>query len=573
MHYQVLAADYDGTLAEDGLVPDSTVEKLKALKESGRRLVLVSGRRLEPLLELFPALSLFEYVVAENGALLYSPQTEEEELLSNVSTDELFEQMRIRGVNPIEKGRTIVATWTPFESIALETIRDLGLEMQIIFNKDAVMVLPSGCNKASGLAAALDEMEISPLNVVAIGDAENDEAMMRMVGVSVAVDNALDPVKEICDLVMKKPRGAGVEELIEMILQDDLELLRTKVDKCVPLGTKLDGQPLAIPMFGESILVVGGPGGGKSRFAVTFIEQLKNRNAQICIVDPEGDYRDMEHLVYLGTAKQTPAVEEVFDVLEDPNRDCAVGLFSTKNEERPKYFNQLFRALSELRSRTSRPHWIIVDEAHYVAPGAWQPADKWNREELKSMMFVTAYHEEISHAVFETVDWVVSIADDPTEALRQCCHLMQTSLPDFYPPEDNQKHQAIAWRRGDKTPIWFSRFEMESSPQRHRISLWEGEMDETERFVFRGPDEKLHLAAKNLENFIELANGVGDDAWSYHLENKHYSTWFDNIIKDPDLAGEISAIEDQQNVSPKESREEIAARIREKFEPKWASDS
>ena len=48
-------------------------------------------------------------------------------------------------------GRCIVATWEPHERHVLETIRDLGLELQVIFNKGAVMVLPSGINKATGL--------------------------------------------------------------------------------------------------------------------------------------------------------------------------------------------------------------------------------------------------------------------------------------------------------------------------------------------------------------------------------------------------------------------------------------
>ena len=38
--------------------------------------------------------------------------------------------------------------------VVLATIRDLGLELHVIFNRDAVMVLPSGINKGTGLRAA-----------------------------------------------------------------------------------------------------------------------------------------------------------------------------------------------------------------------------------------------------------------------------------------------------------------------------------------------------------------------------------------------------------------------------------
>ena len=51
--------------------------------------------------------------------------------------------------------------WRPHEKEAIEAIRDLGLELQVIFNKDAVMILPSGVNKMTGLAAALKEIGIS----------------------------------------------------------------------------------------------------------------------------------------------------------------------------------------------------------------------------------------------------------------------------------------------------------------------------------------------------------------------------------------------------------------------------
>ena len=49
----------------------------------------------------------------------------------------------------------------------------------MIFNKGAVMILPSGVNKATGLAAALEELGLSPHNVVGVGDAENDHAFLE----------------------------------------------------------------------------------------------------------------------------------------------------------------------------------------------------------------------------------------------------------------------------------------------------------------------------------------------------------------------------------------------------------
>ena len=75
MQYQALAADYDGTLATDGVVDEKTIEALHRLRESGRRLILVTGRIIEQLVQTFPQIKLCDLVVADNGALLYDPQT------------------------------------------------------------------------------------------------------------------------------------------------------------------------------------------------------------------------------------------------------------------------------------------------------------------------------------------------------------------------------------------------------------------------------------------------------------------------------------------------------------------
>jgi HAD superfamily hydrolase (TIGR01484 family) len=306
MRYYLVALDFDGTLAEDSLVPDSTVEVLERLRKSGRRLVMVSGRRLTPLLELCPWIKLFDRLVVENGAVLYNPATAEKKILATAPPPELVPRLRAEGVARIEAGDVVVATWRPHETAALHVIQELALDLQITFNKDAVMLLPSGCNKATGLRAALEELKIAPLNTIAVGDAENDEAMLRMVGVAVAVDNALEPVKRICDIVTAAPRGAGVSEVCEQILANDLADVPLQRPRDVVIGELLDGAPLAIPLHAGCVLVTGGPAAGKSRLAFRFLEQLQSHEAQVCIIDPEGDYGDIDGSIAIGTVERAP---------------------------------------------------------------------------------------------------------------------------------------------------------------------------------------------------------------------------------------------------------------------------
>ena len=182
MYYIALATDYDGTLAADGRVDEASVAALERLRGSGRKLILATGRELDDLERVFPRIDLFDRVVAENGALLYRPEDREEAPLAPPPPDRFVARLRERGVDPLSVGRVIVATWEPNEGVVFELLHELGLEHQVIFNKGAVMVLPPGVNKASGVAAALRDLGLSPHNVVGVGDAENDHAFLRSVG-------------------------------------------------------------------------------------------------------------------------------------------------------------------------------------------------------------------------------------------------------------------------------------------------------------------------------------------------------------------------------------------------------
>jgi len=222
MRYHALVCDYDGTIAWDGVVDAKTIKALEKVRDSGRKLLLVTGREIPDLMRVMPRLDLFDRIVAENGALAYRPSTQEEELLAEPPPKEFSELLIARGATRVSIGRVIVATWEPHETTAVEVIRELGLELQVIFNKGAVMILPSGINKAVGLTHALSELDLSPHNVVGIGDAENDHAFLSLCECSVAVSNALDAVKQRVDWVTTGSHGDGVQELIDRLLASDL---------------------------------------------------------------------------------------------------------------------------------------------------------------------------------------------------------------------------------------------------------------------------------------------------------------------------------------------------------------
>jgi len=221
MNYLALASDYDGTLATQGRVNPETLLALEQFRTSGRKLILVTGREISDLLRIFPQVDLFDCIVGENGALLYWPASQQEQLLGSRPPDELIIRLRDRQVHPLSVGRVIVATWQPHETTVREAIRDLKLDLQVIFNKNAIMILPSGINKATGLSAACQVLQLSPHQVVGVGDAENDLVFLNLCGYAVAVANALPEVKAEADLITSGSRGAGIIELIEQLLAAD----------------------------------------------------------------------------------------------------------------------------------------------------------------------------------------------------------------------------------------------------------------------------------------------------------------------------------------------------------------
>src|SRR5215213_4556218 len=171
MRFLLFATDYDGTIATHGGVDEVALEAIRKLRAAGVHIVMVTGREIDDLKTVFHNFELFDLIVGENGALLYWPQDGREVLLAKPPPPAFADALRKHHVERLSVGRVIVATFEPHEVVVLETIKEMGLELQVIFNKGAVMVLPSGVNKASGLLAALRHLQIDPAEVVGIGDA------------------------------------------------------------------------------------------------------------------------------------------------------------------------------------------------------------------------------------------------------------------------------------------------------------------------------------------------------------------------------------------------------------------
>lgn len=555
MRYLALITDYDATLASHNQVSEETVAALEKLRASGRRTILLTGRRLKDLLKVFPHPHLFDCIVGENGAVIYNPQTRTARSLANAPPKKLVQTLQARGVDPLDIGEVVLATNEHHRRTAQEVIWELGLEVQIIGNRGAVMLLPAGVNKASGMVEALRVLGLSRHEVVGIGDAENDHSFLARCECSVAVANAISSVKETVSFVTQAENGAGVRELIEEILSSDLQRMEGLIPQhLISLGTRPDGDPVSITPFGNSLLIVGPSSSGKSTLAAGIVERLIEKDYQICIIDPEGDYGSLPHLISLGNRWREPNIDEILSVLEDSRMNLAINLLGIPLEDRPQFFDRLLPHIRTLRARTGRPHWFVVDEAHHMLPPAWGPKTMAPLT-VSETIFVTVHPNHVSPTVLSEISLVLAVGRDPERALSSFAGV---SGKELHWPEalHFEVEHAVAWFVDKKDPFSLLPEPGPSERLRHHRKYAEGDL-RWHSFYFRGPEGKLNLRAQNLAVFCQLADGVDDETWMYHLHRNDYSCWIRKCVRDPSMAEEVEQLEQRRDLSPQQSRHAI----------------
>ncbi len=450
MRYTAIALDYDGTIARNGVVPPHVLDGLRRLRASGRRLFLVTGRELEELLGIFPEIEVFDLVVAENGALLYRPVDGDRRELGDPPPDALIDTLKASGI-PLSVGHTILATVRPHEKVVLAAIADLGLEQQVIFNKGAVMVLPPGCNKASGLKHALAEMGLSPRNVVAAGDGENDHALLELAEYSCATANAVATLKDAADRVTRQTHGEGVLEVIEALIDSDLATLaphRRRRALCV--GEDLEGNAVILPSRRAS-LVIAGDAQHTTELGTALLERLCKAGYQICVLDTRGDYLDFKQAVVFGTFTNSPTAKEVLTALEKPDVQTVVCLAAVPQEQRREWVEKLLVPLRQLREKTGRPHWILLDEAHDLLPAS-AGAQGSPSEGAENTIYASDDPLALSPAILAAVDGIAACGPGARAILGSLASALSWDA-NVVPARDATEGEAIVWFRGMEQPM------------------------------------------------------------------------------------------------------------------------
>ena len=561
MRYLALASDYDNTLAVDGRVADATRAALARLRVSGRRAILVTGRRLGDLLRVCDCTECFDYVVAENGALVYDSRSRNTTLLAGPPPERFVAALRRRGVQPLEVGNVIVATHAPHETLVIETIRELGLELHVIFNRGAVMVLPAGINKASRTKLALRHLGMSPHELVAVGDAENDHSFMQLAECSVAVANAVDSIKAKAAFVTAGAAGQGVIELIDQLIANDLAPVGARLTRRhVALGRRLDGGTVWLPPYGNNVLIAGPSGSGKSTLASGLLERLAEHLYQACVIDPEGDYVNLQLLVTIGDQQRAPGIGEIMAVLRDPEVNANANLLGVPLADRPGYFANLLPHLTAMRLQTGRPHWLLIDEAHHLLPRLWGH----QTERLNETVLATVHPERLAPSILAWVDVVVAIGASPDKTLQEFAAASGLSS-DKVPASHAEKDQVACWFvHSGEGPFPMSTIPGQAERIRQHRKYAEGDV-RYQSFYFRGPTGKHNLKAQNLSVFCQIAEGIGEETWMFHLRRHDYSRWMRDVIKNRDLAAAIEDIERRVDLGPAQTRALIRAAVEARY--------
>ncbi|MEZ4701826.1 MAG: DUF5752 family protein [Rhodothermales bacterium] len=582
MHLHVLACDLDGTLAEDGVVSRETWGQLRRARRAGIALVLVTGRRLETFAENGPFAELFEAIVAEDGAAIYFPRNDSVLMPFGRVEPALIQRLEARGI-PIERGMAIVATWTPHDRVVLDVLRETGGAATVEYNKGAVMILPPGATKGTGLLTALHELGYSIRNVLACGDAENDRSLFEVAEMAIAVDNATPEIKQIADIVLPYRDGEAVRAVIDFLLDGSFPPHALRRDRRLLLGHSLSDQPVHLDPFqllDFNLGIVGSSASGKSWLAGLLTEELLRLGYQVCVIDPEGDYRGLRafpHTLALGGAGSAlPPVEDLVTLSTYSNVSLILDLSAYGIEERAAYVSSLMPALLALRARRGRPHWFLIDEIHNFCPsgGGSLSGPMCQGMQAGGFGLVGFRPSQVEPAVLDAIDnWLLTRTMLPEELGVLEERLTAAGIDDVAGQLATLpvgQAYLLSGAEGGGMPraeiVSFKRMRRIVPHVRHLQKYLRAPLPEAKRFYFSAPGSyRGPRVASNLWEFREAVQHVPFGTLDYHLHRGDFDRWTKDVLHDEELARRLRKLA-RRPESQKTLREALVATVADRYE-------
>ncbi len=552
MYRRVLAFDFDGTLALNGDVSPEVETALEQCRASGHVLFLVTGRRFETLV-LGRLGELFSGIVWENGAVLSHTASGETYLPFGQLDPRLLKAMEDAGI-PFERGLAIAATWTPHDQALWRILSTHGGTTSMEYNKGAVMVLPPGATKGSGLERLLALCGLSPRNVAAFGDAENDLSMLTLAEVSVAVGDAVPAVIETADVLAKASGPQGVLEILrEYPLSGKFLDIPLKRERPLLLGQTETGAPITVPaarLAGRNLGVFGNSATGKSWMVGLIAEGLHHEEYQVLLIDPEGDFRGLKVLPRFvsitGDRASLPPPSAVVSLIEEGGVSLVLDLSRYPITLRSHYVAELLRALRPVREQKFRPHWIVLDEAQeFLFEGSEVATLLYPVLNTGGWAFVSFRPDRLSESVLGSLHHLLltRITDNMIgDCLRtHCttCNLKGASL--------NQIPMGSALLCGGD--IVRMRPAIRRVPHvRHLYKYLDIPLPPGKRFVFRTEKGHLGIEAASLFELCRLIPTLPLESLEYHDRREDFVKWAESTLGDRALASRLRKVTNRRYV-------------------------
>jgi hydroxymethylpyrimidine pyrophosphatase-like HAD family hydrolase len=569
MYCRAIACDFDGTGATDGHPAPELYAALAAARSNGIVTLLVTGRVLEDVQRACEELSPFDAVVAENGAVIHLCGRGRTIRIGQPPSEHFLGELRAQGV-PFHTGAVIIGTWEQHAHKVFDLVRRFGIDAQVIFNRAAVMVLPSGINKAVGVRRALEELGRSEHNLIAFGDAENDIPLLLGAEIGVAARGAVDSVRALVDDFVSQPGGAGVALHIQRILEAGA-IVATPKRHSILLGTTESGAEVTVPALGTSLLISGDPRSGKSWIAGLLSEQLIEDGYRVCIIDPEGDYTRMEqrpNVITFGHDLQLPSASALARLLASTPVSTVLSLSSLTPADQLDYVGHLLTAIHDVRQVTGCPHWLVIDEAHYF----FQP----NSELLQhvaaksgSICLVTYRPSLLANEVFEAIGGQIVTTTKVEEERYLMTEIFQArdhgkisahdALTGLEPP------RAGLLRTNESKTHWsvFTPLNRITRHAHHARKYADTRLAEEKAFHF--VDAGMPLIAYNMLEFHEAIRTAPMASLRHHLRAGDFSRWVGEVIGDQQLARGLRKVERSTPAAANPDRAEILAHIEDHY--------
>jgi hydroxymethylpyrimidine pyrophosphatase-like HAD family hydrolase len=542
--FRAIAVDYDGTLTLNSRPSTDVLAALAEVRAAGIKVLLVTGRILGELLDAFPEVRDWcDVIVAENGTVIWTETAGLRAIAPPVSKT-LDDALRTRGIFA-RRGNVLLATEAHHDTAVLEEIARLGMDYQLVRNRSALMVLPAGRTKGTGVLEALGELGISPHSVIAVGDAENDHALLEACEIGAAVGNAIPALKAHADIVLDAPDGVGVARLLRDLVRGSLPVVVPNRWR-VSIGARADGSIVTLPGSGMNILIAGASGSGKSYLAGLLAERLMQLGYSIFVLDPEGDHTQFGNLrgtIAFGGSDPVPQPSQLGHLVHRRYGGAVVDLSLMGPAEKVAYAHAALEEIERHRRATGFPHWVFLDEAH-VALGTTSSVLP---PPAKGYCLVTYHPGELAKSTLASIDVVCllphseSVAREQLEGTRQDADVVDRCLS--MASEIHRGQILLLHMNGRISAEVVTLGRRQSGHVRHRHKYVHGYLPPRQQFLFRDEHGLSGRYAANLEDFDRELRVASDAVLFHHVRCGDFSRWIAETLQDDALAMAICQIE------------------------------